>query len=146
MKVQRKQGLVSGSDGSNKHSPSNKRSLVPSPVAHRPLRDRIIHLLALKPYRKPELLLWLERERASPKDKADLTSVLDEVRHLARRPLMAPRAQDATSEKKISRKEDLPSGTDINLAVFFGSAAIRSSSDAAKLKLVSNLLFFLLML
>ncbi|XP_061781225.1 RNA polymerase II elongation factor ELL2 [Nerophis lumbriciformis] len=83
VKVQRKQGLVSGSDSSssssNKHSPSNKRSLVPSPVAHRPLRDRVIHLLALKPYRKPELLLWLERERASPKDKADLTSVLDEV-------------------------------------------------------------------
>ncbi|XP_033940656.1 RNA polymerase II elongation factor ELL [Pseudochaenichthys georgianus] len=79
VKVQRKQGLVSGSDGSNKHSPSNKRSLVPSPVAHRPLRDRIIHLLALKPYRKPELLLWLERERASLKDKADLTSILEEV-------------------------------------------------------------------
>ncbi|XP_057692222.1 RNA polymerase II elongation factor ELL2 [Corythoichthys intestinalis] len=73
VKVQRKQGLVSGSDS------SNKRSLVPSPVAQRPLRDRIIHLLALKHYKKPELLLWLERERASPKDKADLTSVLDEV-------------------------------------------------------------------
>lgn len=72
--------MVTGSDGSNKLSPSNKRSLVPNPVAHRPLRDRIVHLLALKPYRKPELLLWLERERAGPKDKADLTSVLDEVR------------------------------------------------------------------
>lgn len=80
MKVQRKKALVSGSDSSNKHSPSNKRSLVSSPVAHRPLRDRIIHLLALKPYKKPELLLWLERERAGPKDKADLTSVLDEVK------------------------------------------------------------------
>ncbi|KAM4573742.1 RNA polymerase II elongation factor ELL2 [Odontesthes bonariensis] len=79
VKVQRKQGLVSGSDGSNKHSPSNKRSFLPSPVAHRSLRDRIIHLLALKPYRKPEVLLWLERERSSPKDRADLTSVLDEV-------------------------------------------------------------------
>ncbi|XP_038124651.1 RNA polymerase II elongation factor ELL isoform X1 [Cyprinodon tularosa] len=79
VKVQRKQGLVSGSDSSNKHSPSNKRTLIPSPLAHRPLRDRIIHLLALKPYRKPDMLLWLERERASPKDKADLTSVLEEV-------------------------------------------------------------------
>ncbi|CAJ1056842.1 RNA polymerase II elongation factor ELL2 [Xyrichtys novacula] len=82
VKVQRKQGLVSSSDSSNKHSPSNKRSLVSSPVAHRPLRDRVIHLLALKPYKKPELLLWLERERASQKDKADLTSVLDEVAKL----------------------------------------------------------------
>lgn len=80
MKVQRKQTLASGSDSSNKHSPSNKKSSAPSPVVHRPLRERVTHLLALKPYRKPELLLWLERERASPKDKADLTSVLDEVR------------------------------------------------------------------
>ncbi|KAM9814677.1 RNA polymerase II elongation factor ELL2-like isoform X1 [Syngnathus typhle] len=79
VKVHRKQGPVAGSDGSNKHSPSNKRSLVPSPAAHRPLRERVVHLLALKPYKKPELLMWLERERAAPKDKADLTSVLDEV-------------------------------------------------------------------
>ncbi|XP_049579193.1 RNA polymerase II elongation factor ELL2 isoform X2 [Syngnathus scovelli] len=79
VKVHRKQGPVAGSDGSNKHSPGNKRSLVPSPAAHRPLRERVVHLLALKPYKKPELLLWLERERAAPKDKADLTSVLDEV-------------------------------------------------------------------
>ncbi|XP_056137293.1 RNA polymerase II elongation factor ELL2 [Lampris incognitus] len=82
VKVQRKHGLLSGPDSSNKHSPNNKRSMAPSPVAQRPLRDRIIHLLALKPYKKPELLLWLERERASPKDKADLTSVLDEVAKL----------------------------------------------------------------
>ncbi|KAG7222408.1 hypothetical protein INR49_016267 [Caranx melampygus] len=45
----------------------------------KPLRERIIHLLALKPYRKPELLLWLERERASPKDKAELSPILEEV-------------------------------------------------------------------
>lgn len=102
VKVQRKQALVSGSDSSNKHSPSNKRSLVASPVAHRPLRDRIIHLLALKPYRKPELLLWLERERASPKDKADLTSVLDEVRHLAHCGLMV---KDATRRRKYKQSE-----------------------------------------
>lgn len=82
MKIHRKQTLVSGPDSGSKYSPSNKRNLGPSPVAHRPLRDRVIHLLALKPYKKPELLLWLERERASPKDKTDLTSVLDEVRLL----------------------------------------------------------------
>ncbi|CAL8262082.1 unnamed protein product [Merluccius merluccius] len=83
VKVQRKQGsAVSGVDASNRQSPSNKRSTTPSSVAHRPLRDRIVHLLALKPYRKPELLLWLERERASLKDKADLTSVLEEIAKL----------------------------------------------------------------
>lgn len=45
----------------------------------KPLKERIIHLLALKPYRKPELLLWMERERASPKDKAELGGILEEV-------------------------------------------------------------------
>eukprot|EP00063_Salmo_salar_P029190 XP_014004025.1 PREDICTED: RNA polymerase II elongation factor ELL2-like [Salmo salar] len=83
VKIQRKQGLSSGMDSSsNKHSPNNKKSGAPSPVALRPLRDRIIHVLALKPYRKPELLLWLERERATPKDKTDLGAVLDEVAKL----------------------------------------------------------------
>lgn len=85
VKIQRKQGLSSGMDSSsNKHSPNNKKSGAPSPVALRPLRDRIIHVLALKPYRKPELLLWLERERATPKDKTDLGAVLDEVRPVER--------------------------------------------------------------
>lgn len=51
---------------------------MPTPT-QKPLRERIIHLLALKPYRKPELLLWLERERASPKDKAELGATLEEV-------------------------------------------------------------------
>ncbi|XP_028814388.1 RNA polymerase II elongation factor ELL [Denticeps clupeoides] len=82
VKIKRKPVLPSATDASNKHSPSNKRSSVPSPVAHRPLRDRLIHLLALKPYRRPELLLWLERDRASPKDKTDLSTVLEEVAKL----------------------------------------------------------------
>ncbi|XP_042199960.1 RNA polymerase II elongation factor ELL [Callorhinchus milii] len=51
-------------------------------VVHKPLRDRIIHLLALKPYKKPELILWLEREKNDPKDKADLPFVLDQVAKL----------------------------------------------------------------
>uniref|UniRef100_W5KJ62 Si:ch211-13k12.2 n=1 Tax=Astyanax mexicanus TaxID=7994 RepID=W5KJ62_ASTMX len=83
VKIKRKQGLPGTFDGgANRHSPSNKRSTAPSLVAHRPLRERMIHLLALKPYKKPELLLWLEREKASPKDKADLSSVLEEVAKL----------------------------------------------------------------
>ncbi|MBN3325507.1 ELL2 factor, partial [Atractosteus spatula] len=87
VKIQKKHGAPMPGDSfpSHKHSPTGagpKRSSAPSPVAHRPLRDRIIHLLALKPYRKPELILWLERDRATPKDKADLGSVLDEVAKL----------------------------------------------------------------
>ncbi|CAG5853050.1 unnamed protein product, partial [Menidia menidia] len=63
----------------SKLSSNNRRSGVMATATLKPLKDRIIHLLALKPYRKPELLLWLERERAGPKDKAELSAVLEEV-------------------------------------------------------------------
>ncbi|XP_068174256.1 RNA polymerase II elongation factor ELL2-like [Antennarius striatus] len=63
----------------NKHSTNNRRNYGTSMLTHKPLRERIIHLLALKPYRKPELLLWMERERAGLKDKAELGGVLEEV-------------------------------------------------------------------
>ncbi|KAL0968307.1 hypothetical protein UPYG_G00265120 [Umbra pygmaea] len=82
VKIQRKQSLPSTMESSSKHSPSNKRSVAPGTLTPRPLKDRVIHVLALKPYRKLELLLWLERERASPKDKSDLGTVLDEVAKL----------------------------------------------------------------
>lgn len=81
MKIKKKQGLPTSFDNTNRHSPSSKRNGTPSLVAHRPLKERVIHVLALKPYSKPELLLWLEKEKASPKDKADLNTVLDEVKH-----------------------------------------------------------------
>uniref|UniRef100_A0A8C1V8F5 Si:ch211-13k12.2 n=1 Tax=Cyprinus carpio TaxID=7962 RepID=A0A8C1V8F5_CYPCA len=82
VKIKKKQGLPTSFDNTNRHSPSNKRNGTPSLVATRPLKERVIHVLALKPYSKPELLLWLEREKASPKDKADLNAVLDEVAKL----------------------------------------------------------------
>ncbi|CAL8350497.1 unnamed protein product [Merluccius merluccius] len=71
-----------------KHSPHSRRAPAGPPgapglVAQRPLKERVIHLLALKPYRKPELLLWLDRERAHPRDKADLGAVLEEVARLS---------------------------------------------------------------
>ncbi|XP_055941838.1 RNA polymerase II elongation factor ELL-like [Argiope bruennichi] len=37
----------------------NSKSKVPSGIQRQPLRDRIIHLLALRPYKKPEILLKL---------------------------------------------------------------------------------------
>ncbi|KAG7473263.1 hypothetical protein MATL_G00093850 [Megalops atlanticus] len=74
--------LPSTSGTFNRYSPSNRRGGAWALVANRPLRDRIIHLLALKPYKKPELLLWLDREKASTKDKTDLGSVLEEVAKL----------------------------------------------------------------
>ncbi|CAL8246766.1 unnamed protein product [Lota lota] len=70
-----------------KHSPTSRRAPgatgAPGMVTQRPLKERVIHLLALKPYRKPELLLWLDRERAPPRDKADLGPVLEEVARLS---------------------------------------------------------------
>lgn len=59
---------------------------------HRPLRERIIHLLALKPFSKPELLLWMERDRASSKDKAELGGILEEVRACVCVALTLPKA------------------------------------------------------
>ncbi|KAJ7999365.1 hypothetical protein DPEC_G00193640 [Dallia pectoralis] len=47
-----------------------------------PLKERIIHLLALKSYSKPELLLWLDKERVSANDKSLLGNVLEEVAKL----------------------------------------------------------------
>uniref|UniRef100_A0A674MIW3 Si:ch211-13k12.2 n=1 Tax=Takifugu rubripes TaxID=31033 RepID=A0A674MIW3_TAKRU len=58
---------------------NNRRNGFMATVTHKPFRERIIHLLALKAYRKPELLLWMERERASPRDKAELGGILEEV-------------------------------------------------------------------
>ncbi|KAJ0063043.1 hypothetical protein NL108_010641, partial [Boleophthalmus pectinirostris] len=48
-------------------------------VQRRPLRERVTHLLALKPYRKPELLLRLQRDGLRPEDKGQLENVLQEV-------------------------------------------------------------------
>ncbi|KAM9848727.1 RNA polymerase II elongation factor ELL [Aulostomus maculatus] len=49
---------------------------------HRPLRERLIHLLALKPYKKPELILRLQKDGLSPVDKDSLDSHLQQVSNL----------------------------------------------------------------
>ncbi|XP_064262242.1 RNA polymerase II elongation factor ELL2-like [Passer domesticus] len=51
-------------------------------VSQRPIRDRVIHLLALKNYKKPELLSHLEREGVVEKDKESLGKILQEVANL----------------------------------------------------------------
>ncbi|TRY62348.1 hypothetical protein DNTS_025880 [Danionella cerebrum] len=48
----------------------------------RPLRERLVHLLALKPYRKPELLVRLTKEGLTPQDKETLDSLLQQVANL----------------------------------------------------------------
>lgn len=49
-------------------------------VSQRPYRDRVIHLLALKAYKKPELLARLQKDGVNQKDKNSLGAVLQQVR------------------------------------------------------------------
>ncbi|XP_076978218.1 RNA polymerase II elongation factor ELL [Tamandua tetradactyla] len=51
-------------------------------IAQRPLRDRVLHLLALRPYRKAELLLRLQRDGLTPQDKDALDGLLQQVAHV----------------------------------------------------------------
>ncbi|KAK2152908.1 hypothetical protein LSH36_315g05048 [Paralvinella palmiformis] len=44
-----------------------------------PLRERIIHILALRPYKKPELLLKLQKDGIRSNDKNSISSVLNQV-------------------------------------------------------------------
>ncbi|XP_072516723.1 RNA polymerase II elongation factor ELL [Salminus brasiliensis] len=59
-------------------SSSMKKSTAPP----RPLRERLVHLLALKPYRKPELLVRLTKDGLSIQDKDTLDSLLQQVANL----------------------------------------------------------------
>ncbi|KAJ8363148.1 hypothetical protein SKAU_G00119790 [Synaphobranchus kaupii] len=51
----------------------------------RPLRDRLAHLLALKPHRKPELILRLKKDGLTTQDKDSLDTLLQEVANLNER-------------------------------------------------------------
>ncbi|KAL6113343.1 uncharacterized protein ACO6RY_11658 [Pungitius sinensis] len=80
VKLHKRPAPLSAPDTSvHKQSTNNRKNGGMATPTQKPLRERIIHLLALKPYRKPELLLWLERERAGPKDKTELGATLEEV-------------------------------------------------------------------
>ncbi|XP_016160840.1 PREDICTED: RNA polymerase II elongation factor ELL2 [Ficedula albicollis] len=53
-----------------------------SAVYRRPYRDRVIHLLALRTYKKPELLARLQRDGVMQKDKGTLGKILQQVANL----------------------------------------------------------------
>ncbi|XP_036166288.1 RNA polymerase II elongation factor ELL2 isoform X3 [Myotis myotis] len=53
-----------------------------SSVSQRPYRDRVIHLLALKAYKKPELLARLQKDGVNQKDKNSLGAILQQKRLL----------------------------------------------------------------
>ncbi|NXU93799.1 ELL2 factor, partial [Xiphorhynchus elegans] len=52
---------------------------ISSGVSCRPFRDRVIHLLALKNYKKPELLDRLQRDGIMPEDRDSLAKILQQV-------------------------------------------------------------------
>ncbi|XP_021035904.1 RNA polymerase II elongation factor ELL2 [Mus caroli] len=51
-------------------------------ISQRPYRDRVIHLLALKAYKKPELLARLQKDGVNQKDKNSLGAILQQVANL----------------------------------------------------------------
>ncbi|CAI5787243.1 RNA polymerase II elongation factor ELL2 [Podarcis lilfordi] len=51
-------------------------------ISQRPYRDRVIHLLALKTYKKPELLARLLKDGVSQKDRNSLAIILQQVANL----------------------------------------------------------------
>ncbi|CAL8338063.1 unnamed protein product [Lota lota] len=65
-------------------NPANtiRKCLSNNPVSQRPYRDRIIHLLALKSYKKLEVLARLQRDGVSQKDRSSLGSTLQQVANL----------------------------------------------------------------
>nr|CDS27045.1 RNA polymerase II elongation factor ELL [Hymenolepis microstoma] len=60
-------------------SPLANKSPVNTDVASRSLRDRIIHLLAVQPYQRPELLLRLKRDGLTDEQKDKVDAILSKV-------------------------------------------------------------------
>lgn len=62
-------------------NPANtiRKCLSNNPVFQRPFRDRIIHLLALRSYKKLEVLARLQRDGINQKDRNSLGSTLQQV-------------------------------------------------------------------
>ncbi|KAM6151619.1 RNA polymerase II elongation factor ELL2-like [Rhynchocyon petersi] len=66
-------------EATSKAQSKAQKSRYTSKVHLRPYRDRVIHLLALKDYKKPELLLQLKKDGILKKDKDSLGKVLQQV-------------------------------------------------------------------
>lgn len=63
-----------------KTSPSASHGPGPSEVKERPLRERVLHLLVLRPYSRSQLLLRLQEDGPMHGGGDELDSVLEEVR------------------------------------------------------------------
>ncbi|NXK13312.1 ELL2 factor, partial [Herpetotheres cachinnans] len=74
--------LVRNKVTSTNHGNTARRSHTHNSVSHRPYRDRVVHLLALKNYKKPELLARLHRDGVNRKDRDCLGLILQQVASL----------------------------------------------------------------
>ncbi|XP_077385885.1 RNA polymerase II elongation factor ELL2 isoform X1 [Festucalex cinctus] len=65
-------------------NPANtiRKCLSNNPVSQRPFRDRIVHLLALRSYKKLEVLARLQRDGIHQKDRNSLGTTLQQVANL----------------------------------------------------------------
>ncbi|XP_069608096.1 RNA polymerase II elongation factor ELL2 [Ranitomeya imitator] len=65
-------------------NPANtiRKTNIGNSIAQRPYRERVIHLLALKPYKKPEILARLHKDGVNQKDKNSLGVILPQVANL----------------------------------------------------------------
>ncbi|XP_061544036.1 RNA polymerase II elongation factor ELL2 [Phycodurus eques] len=65
-------------------NPANtiRKCLSNNPVSQRPFRDRAVHLLALRPYKKLEVLARLQRDGINHKDRNSLGTTLQQVANL----------------------------------------------------------------
>uniref|UniRef100_A0AAQ6AE91 OCEL domain-containing protein n=1 Tax=Amphiprion ocellaris TaxID=80972 RepID=A0AAQ6AE91_AMPOC len=65
-------------------NPANtiRKCLSNNPVSQRPFRDRIVHLLALRSYKKLEVLARLQRDGINQKDRNSLGTTLQQVANL----------------------------------------------------------------
>ncbi|XP_051960495.1 RNA polymerase II elongation factor ELL2 [Xyrauchen texanus] len=65
-------------------NPANtiRKCLANNPVSQRPYRDRVIHLLALRSYKKLEMMARLQRDGISQKDRNSLGTTLHQVANL----------------------------------------------------------------
>lgn len=68
---------------SKRTSAAASNSQSPGEVKERPLKERLIHLLVLRPYKRSELLLRLQKDGLMDRELGSLDSELTEVRRSA---------------------------------------------------------------
>ncbi|XP_076304898.1 RNA polymerase II elongation factor ELL-like isoform X2 [Tachypleus tridentatus] len=72
-------GLQLGGTGSNTSRPTPPPKPANPDILKKTYRERIIHLLAVRPYKKPELLTRLMKDGIKDKDKKSLSAILSQV-------------------------------------------------------------------